>query len=223
MPTREAAFGRATLLSGLVALAVWAGVMALASLFASASEDAAGNGWSILLDQGLIHLVLLPAFFFAAFACLQIAGYLAEKNMMLRGDSRLRRRWLIASGRMTLSHGAQGISPQSYLEAQKRTDALLFRPLDFGVGALTMLGLLGTIIGLSFALGDLPAVLEANADSSAKTEVLGSLGFAFLTTIIGIVGSLCLSLAKLYLLNIADRARFVVEEAGPKTTTRQSR
>lgn len=206
-------FGHPVLLAFLAGGAGWAALMYMATgaIMDPQAKTDDQNGLGLLITQPLIHVVLVPTFFFAAYACIQVFGYIAEKSMLWSNQSAVARIFLRAAGRRTLIDKADGWTQEAYLKAQRRTDALLFRPIEFGVGALTMLGLLGTIVGLSFALADLPAVLDPDAGTEAKQQVLGSLGFAFVTTIIGIVGSLLLSLARLYLTNMADHAQLILE------------
>ncbi|KNG94632.1 MotA/TolQ/ExbB proton channel family protein [Pseudaestuariivita atlantica] len=172
---------------------------------------------SLLATEPLINIVFLPACMFWAYAGLQILGYRVELGLLKGGRVSITAcRMLRATGRNIIpaAHSADidQIIEDGYFRLQTRTDQRLMRPIEFGVGALTMLGLLGTIIGLSLAIQDMPRVLSEDATAQDKGIILGSLGYAFATTIIGILGSLTLSLARMYLSNMADVARALAED-----------
>lgn len=208
-------FWQPVLFSLLLGAALACAIQGLAITRAGAATE--GDALDVLsypVTQPLVHIVVLPACFFFAYAATQIAGYRAEIRTLRRGGAG----WLsgiarhVAGRWPALSEGAPYPLPHAYGVLQRRNDRRLLRPVEFGAGALTMLGLLGTIIGLSRALRDLPAVMVPDADIAERTAVLGNLGFAFVTTIAGIVASLGLSLARVWLRNMADRAEAIVED-----------
>jgi len=166
-----------------------------------------------LVERPVIHIVLLPCAVFLFYGVLQLFGYRTELFVLERGDpiGLLRRKILEVSGRRSSLHFLEHATRDDnfgdrYSAVVAQSDPRLHRPIEFGTGALTMLGLLGTIIGLTLALQDLPAVMSPNATDDDRSLVLESLGLAFTTTIIGIVGSLILSFFKMILSNLADTA-----------------
>jgi len=153
----------------------------------------------------LIHIVLLPLWFFLAYALVQILGFRGVLHQLERdrrsgrrrgGDrrDRLSEHLIAAAGRPTDSAGDAGREHELALIEHR-----LLRPVALGIGALTMLGLLGTVIGLSLALQDLAPVMGGNANPADTAAVLSRLGLAFTTTLIGITGSLVLSVVRMIL------------------------
>jgi biopolymer transport protein ExbB/TolQ len=65
-------------------------------------------------------------------------------------------------------------------------DAVL-APLRVGVTVFPMLGFLGTVIGLSAAIAELPSAVK---DNTKLQPVLDSLYVAFDTTFLGLIGAL---------------------------------
>lgn len=147
----------------------------------------------VLITDPMIHLVAVPAYFFIAYATIQLLAYSSELKQ--QQFNRLPNTRITSTAGHTYSNNTRELAeaPDKYLTRKLSADQQLSRPIEFGVGALTMLGLLGTIFGLSMALGDLPAVMQESSTPEDKTVVLESLGFAFTTTIVGIVGSLAVS------------------------------
>ena len=166
-----------------------------------------------LVERPIIHIVLLPCAVLIFYALLQLIGYRTELSVLERGLSirLLQSKILEVAGRRGSLHFLEH-APQDddfatgYAAVVAQSDPRLHRPIDFGTGALTMLGLLGTIVGLTLALQDLPSVMSPNATEADRSLVLESLGLAFTTTIIGIVGSLVLSFFRMILSNLADTA-----------------
>lgn len=135
-------------------------------------------GFALLLVTALVYGVL------------QLAG-LAADGALGRGRAAA---WTRAA--RTLSGRPAGVPRQRYLQASLGwgSDALL-APLRLGVTLFPMLGFLGTVIGLSGAIADLP---EAVQDKDKLDPVLQDLYVAFDTTFLGLLGAiLCLILVRL--------------------------
>lgn len=63
-----------------------------------------------------------------------------------------------------------------------------FAPIGFAIWVLPMLGFIGTVLGITQAIGGLAdTVVISGADSSGLGGVLGGLQFAFDTTLVGLV------------------------------------
>ena len=75
-------------------------------------------------------------------------------------------------------------------------------PLSYAVFALPLLGFIGTVIGISGAIGDLGAMFEAEDRGQALAAVLGELRFAFDTTFAGLAGVLPVALGLLIIRNV---------------------
>lgn len=60
-------------------------------------------------------------------------------------------------------------------------------PLSYAIWVLPLLGFIGTVIGISNAIGELGQVFAQSARDEALSSVLGALQFAFDTTFAGLV------------------------------------
>ena len=80
-------------------------------------------------------------------------------------------------------------------------------PLGLSIWALPLLGFIGTVVGISGAIGELGAVFEGGDRQTALAEVLGQLRFAFDTTFAGLVGVLPVALVSVMISLRAARAR----------------
>lgn len=126
------------------------------------------------------------------FGLLQILGSgsdLATARRAGRRPGLLHRPLLWLSGR-------HGVKAPDYVRAAAEWggDALLV-PLRLGVSVFPMLGFIGTVVGLSGAIQNLP---DAVTDKSRLQPVLDDLHVAFDTTFIGLVGSLvCIVLVRI--------------------------
>jgi hypothetical protein len=69
--------------------------------------------------------------------------------------------------------------------------AHLMEPMRLGLWAFPVVGFIGTVVGVSQAVKDLPTAMK---DESALSSVLGSLHLAFDTTFIGLVSSVAVML-----------------------------
>lgn len=185
-------------------------MMRLARLEAEGAATAVDWG-SFLATRPIVHVVVVPACVLAVYSLVQVAGLLAEQRVLRQAIvNTVTRLVMRIAGRrdtLNLATGQDGAASLAavYGTLRSRTDRVLLRPIEFGTGALTMLGLLGTIVGLTLALQDLPAVMVSDATDADREQVLQSLGMAFATTIVGIIGSLLLSLVRVIIANIADK------------------
>jgi hypothetical protein len=89
----------------------------------------------------------------------------------------------------------------------------LLEPLRFGLWAFPVIGFIGTVLGVSQAVKDLPSAMQ---DEAALSRVLGSLHLAFDTTFIGLAASVVLMLL-LYALEAAWRLNDALSELPSRT------
>lgn len=80
-------------------------------------------------------------------------------------------------------------------------------PLSYAVWVLPLLGFIGTVIGISDAIGDLGTVFADGDRQAALESVLGALRFAFDTTFAGLVLVIPVMALSTWLALLDDRAR----------------
>lgn len=102
-------------------------------------------------------------------------------------------------GWMSRLAGQSGPSPRIIAASDARLTAGLFTerwdhlaairmaPLSYAIWALPLLGFIGTVIGISDAIGDLGSVFGDSDRNEALASVLAALQFAFDTTFAGLV------------------------------------
>lgn len=76
-------------------------------------------------------------------------------------------------------------------------------PLGFAVFALPLLGFIGTVIGISGAIGELADLFDGEDRTAALAEVLSELRFAFDTTFAGLAAVLPVALLSMFIRNAA--------------------
>ena len=90
-------------------------------------------------------------------------------------------------------------------------------PLSYAVWILPTMGFLGTVLGISAAIGDMSGVFSQDADrASALSSVLANLEFAFDTTFAGLFGAIPVMALLLAYRVSADAAERVVYESPPQ-------
>ncbi len=105
-------------------------------------------------------------------------------------------RWRL--GPDNAAQGPRGQEIAQLLEMLGQPQQQALAPLTFAIWALPMLGFIGTVLGISQAIGGLaqgPAVLAA--DDAGLGGVFGGLAFAFDTTLVGLVCVIPLALLQL--------------------------
>jgi hypothetical protein len=86
-------------------------------------------------------------------------------------------------------------------------------PMTYAIFALPLLGFIGTVVGISGAIGDLGGMFEAQDRGKALAAVLGELRFAFDTTFAGLIGVLPVAFILLAVRNAASRLEVNLAEA----------
>jgi hypothetical protein len=79
--------------------------------------------------------------------------------------------------------------------------------ITFGIWVLPLLGFIGTVVGISEAIGSMGNVFDGGDRTGALQEVLGGLRFAFDTTFLGLSCVIPVMAASLVLKSRSDQAR----------------
>lgn len=178
-----------------MALAGLAGVVVTAALVLIWGDS--GGAAARLLDNAFCRGILALGVAALVYAMLELRGLSLE----LRGRPP-RSSWI--TGR-----SARAISMPQWQALRARRRA----PLTYAVFALPVLGFLGTVIGISGAIGDLGELFQSDDRSTALAEVLGQLRFAFDTTFLGLVGVLPAALGMTVVDALADRVEAELQAA----------
>lgn len=177
-------------LSGVLAVALAA---LLATVFPATPESEVS---AVSLARYLANPFCLGIFVLGGWAvvygALMLWGAALERRALLSGldASPFARRVTAAMERAALL-GAQGAADVS-LEGQLASDrfeghrALRAAPLGYAIWALPLFGFIGTVIGISGAIGGLGAVFADTGREEALAGVLGALRYAFDTTFVGL-------------------------------------
>jgi len=149
-----------------------------------------GDGEATLVERLIVNpmcrLILGVAIAACLFALLELRGALM--------DARGRRGALAwACGRTE-----EALAADHWIARQEQR----LSPLTYAIFALPLLGFIGTVIGISGAIGDLGTMFEAADRSEALARVLGELRFAFDTTFAGLAGVLPVALLLLVIRNV---------------------
>lgn len=83
--------------------------------------------------------------------------------------------------------GDEALTVDLFAERWDHLSAIRMAPLSYAIWVLPLLGFIGTVIGISDAIGDLGAVFADTEREEALAEVLGALQYAFDTTFVGLV------------------------------------
>jgi hypothetical protein len=95
--------------------------------------------------------------------------------------------------------GEEGISDENWRALNEQRLA----PVSFAVFALPLLGFIGTVVGISGAIGELAGLFEGEDRTAALAQVLSELRFAFDTTFAGLVGVLPVAFLGMLIRNAA--------------------
>lgn len=118
--------------------------------------------------------------------------------------------WL--SGRSGDSQAApvnadQSLAASLFVERWQHLSTRRMAPLSYAIWVLPLLGFIGTVIGISDAIGDLGTVFADGDKQEALESVLGALRFAFDTTFAGLVLVIPVMALATWLNLADDRAR----------------
>lgn len=182
--------GLPLVLSGLVAL----GVLALGLLSGLGSPEA-----NVLLERllgnGMCRAILALACAAMVYTFLEYQG--------ARGDlsGRLNRlAWMVGRSDRILS-------PADWQAQHERRMA----PTSYAIFALPLLGFIGTVVGISGAIGEMGGLFEGQDRNAALAEVLTQLRFAFDTTFAGLVGVLPVSLMGVFARSVSAKVEAQLE------------
>lgn len=176
--------------SGVLAVALAAALM---MLFPATEESEVA---AVSLARYLANPFCLGIFVLGGWAvlygALMLWGAALERRALLTGADGapvVRRITAAMEGAALLrSQSATEVS----LEAQLASDrfegyrALRAAPLGYAIWALPLFGFIGTVIGISGAIGGLGAVFADTGREEALADVLGALRYAFDTTFVGL-------------------------------------
>jgi len=140
--------------------------------------------------------IVFVGFWAVVYGLLQVWGAELERRALESGvdASRGLRRITAALARAAMVNGenARDAALRGQLAADRFEGqrALRAAPLLYAIWALPLLGFIGTVIGISGAIGGLGAVFAETGRQEALTAVLGSLRYAFDTTFLGLAAVL---------------------------------
>lgn len=167
--------------------------MGLSGLLAAAAV--AGGGWALPPAEEGAALGMLQRLFGNPFVVLiGFVGFWAFFFGLIQ-------LWAFQSGGPLVARlaGHSGVAPNVMAASDANLTAALFTerwdhlaairmaPLSYAIWALPLLGFIGTVIGISDAIGDLGSVFADGDRQEALGSVLGALQFAFDTTFAGLV------------------------------------
>jgi hypothetical protein len=163
------------------------------------------NDWlSVLLNRVLdsnyclFILAIFAVLFF--YGLLQILGVSIDRMALIpKNESWLLSRGLKIFGSGSLMAGRPPMgtvpstsqqTPNTYQEQRDISYDIFMAPLSFGIWLMPLLGFIGTIIGISGAIAELPKIRNQEDNLSS---VLGNLYIAFDTTFLGLICAICLA------------------------------
>ena len=168
-------------LSGLVAMAIVAG----AGWAVPVPEEAAGTAPDLaqrLFGNAFVVLIGVVGLWAFAFGLLQLWAFQAGSRGLLA-----RLAGQAGPSPEVVSTADAGLDAGLFTERWDHLAAIRMAPLSYAIWALPLLGFIGTVIGISAAIGDLGQVFGQGDRDTALAAVLGSLQFAFDTTFAGLV------------------------------------
>ena len=198
---RDGSNAQPGLIAGAVAVAAW-------TVMQSSGASMAGG------DNGIVVRILLDAF---SRSILTAAVWACVYGLLLLWGSRSDhgpvpgkvKAWILARDQLQ-EIPAVRLGEIWQIMVRRRS-----APLSYAVWILPTMGFLGTVLGISGAIGDMSGVFSQDADrASALSSVLANLEFAFDTTFAGLFGAIPVMALLLAYRVAADAAERVVYE-GP--------
>lgn len=178
---RDGSNAQPALIAAACAVAAWAGMLSLGQ---SLGQEADGILSRVLTDT-FSRAILTTAVWACVYGMLQIWGCRSD---LAPSPGRIKA-WLLAR-----DHTIALTAHQSALQGPEIWQALVRRrsaPLGYAVWILPTMGFLGTVLGISGAIGDMSGVFDQSGDrTSALASVLTNLEFAFDTTFAGLLGAI---------------------------------
>ena len=169
------------ILSGLVAVAIVAGA-GWAVLIPQDTAGAAPDLAQRLFGNAFVVLIGVVGLWAFVFGLLQLWAFQAGSRGLLA-----RLAGQAGPSPAVVSTADAGVDAGLFAERWDHLAAIRMAPLSYAIWALPLLGFIGTVIGISAAIGDLGQVFGQGDRDTALAAVLGSLQFAFDTTFAGLV------------------------------------
>lgn len=178
---RDGSNAQPALIAAAVAVAAWAGMQAAGQSLPSEDNSILAR----VLTDTFSRAILTTAVWACAYGLLQLWGCRSDLG---QAPGRIKA-WVLARDRTV-----ELASPQITTQAAEFWQTLVRRrnaPLSYAVWILPTMGFLGTVLGISGAIGDMSGVFDQNADrTAALAAVLKNLEFAFDTTFAGLLGAI---------------------------------
>nr|WP_281349770.1 MotA/TolQ/ExbB proton channel family protein [Marichromatium bheemlicum] len=96
-------------------------------------------------------------------------------------------------------------------------------PLSYAIWVLPLMGFIGTVVGISGAIGGLGSVFGEAGREQALGEVLGHLRYAFDTTFVGLAAVIPIMALATFQRTLADRVRHQVVTHALRSATVEPR
>ena len=169
---RQGSNAQPALFSAGLAIVAWAGMLATSS----GVEGILGR----VLGDTFSRAILTIAVWACIYGMLQLWGCRSDRQV---GPGKVTA-WVLARDREMEVSAAQAAEIWQALLRQRGA------PLNYAVWVLPPLGFLGTVLGISAAIGEMSGVFSQGADrNGALSSVLTNLEFAFDTTFAGLIGA----------------------------------
>lgn len=160
------------LLAGGLAVIAWAAMQQAGAGF----EGILGRVMSDPFSRAILSLAVWAC----AFGMFQICAWRSDRAVMQSSVAR----WLLARDQVMV------VRQEEVAEMWQSLTLRRSAALSYAVWILPTLGFLGTVLGISGAIGEMSGIFSDNADrGAALAQVLGNLEFAFDTTFAGLVGA----------------------------------
>lgn len=169
---RQGSNAQPALFSAGLAIVAWAGMLASSS----GVEGILGR----VLGDTFSRAILTIAVWACIYGMLQLLGCRSDRQV----EPGKVTAWVLARDREMEISAAQAAETWQALLRQRGA------PLNYAVWVLPTLGFLGTVLGISAAIGEMSGVFSQGADrNGALSSVLTNLEFAFDTTFAGLIGA----------------------------------
>jgi len=170
--------------SAVLGVGVW---LAVRYAFPEAAGGEEPALWLRLVSNGYCQGMLATLVGGAVYTLLQLWGLAMEEG----GWDGPRLAGHLTGRSLDLRNGLAGLDPvdrEVLLAARRRREQ---QPLQFVIWVLPMLGFIGTVLGITEAIGGLGTIVGGGgADERSLGQVLGGLRFAFDTTLLGLAGTI---------------------------------